>query len=140
FKLRSGEGGYSVGTGHHVGATPGELRVCRELHCDLHQVLGVPVGVVSAEHQLTAACQGQTELSGCIAAVAPFIGCGAGHTSRRRRESRGHRLPPLFEPMNMFLGYCSHRATPCTVAAFPLCPRGTGVTRVGASVPWSKGA
>ncbi len=64
-----------VGVRHHVRAAPAEVRIRRELHGDLHQVFGVPVGVVSAEHQLAATSQGQTELAGCVAAVAPFIGC-----------------------------------------------------------------
>src|SRR3712207_1390993 len=88
-------GGWLVGVGHHVRAAPGELRVRCVLHRDLHQIFGVTVGVVSAEHQLATARQGQTELPCCVAAVAPFIGSCTGHTSRRRREGRGHRLPPL---------------------------------------------
>src|SRR6266542_2806955 len=119
WNTRSGERGISVGVGHHVRAAPDELRV-----------VGVLVGVVSAEHQLTTTSKGQTKLSGCIAAVATFIGCWSGHASRRRRESRGHRLPPLVvtdEHVPRLL--LTHRATPLTLAAFPECPGGTQVTR-----------
>ncbi len=81
-------------SGFSVSSVPrhGKSGADRDLYRDLHQLCRVLVRVVSAEDQLSTACEHDAQLAGRVAPVAPLLGARGCHRLRRRREGWGHRL------------------------------------------------